>query len=223
MPRPSRHIDLVLLQAGRDLFPRVGCAGLSVRAVAAQAGANVGMFHYHFKSKDNFLRTLLQGVYEDIFTGLTGAVSQDGAAVERLRSALIAAGGLLATHRKVIARVWMDAVGGEPVATDFVRRNAPRHIGLLFGLVQEAQADGALRPLAPLQCMATLLGAVALPIVFASELLAVAMPAREFQRRFDAQVMSADAIAERVDIAIGTMRAVPLARKSSPRRRFGAR
>src|SRR5262245_28443689 len=129
MPRPGRNLDVALLQAGRELFPQAGCARLSVRAVAERAGANVGMFHYHFKSKDNFLRALLQQVYEEVFAGLSQAATRPGDAIEGLRGALVAAAGLLVRHRKVIARVWMDAVAGEPVATDFVRRNAPRHIG----------------------------------------------------------------------------------------------
>jgi hypothetical protein len=37
----------------------------AIRAPAWEhAGVNAGMFHYHFKSKDNYLATLLQGLYE---------------------------------------------------------------------------------------------------------------------------------------------------------------
>ncbi|HJV60860.1 MAG TPA: helix-turn-helix domain-containing protein, partial [Albitalea sp.] len=170
MPRPSKNLDLAMLRAGRALFPQAGCAGLSVRAVAEEAGANVGMFHYHFKSKDDFLRLLLQQVYEEIFEGLSGAAAHDGPAIERLRDALNAVAALLAAHRKVFARVWMDAVSGEPVAGEFLRRNAPRHIGLLFGLVEQARAEGSLRDLPTVQCTATLMGAVALPIIFGAGL-----------------------------------------------------
>jgi AcrR family transcriptional regulator len=62
MARLSRNIDQALLRAGRELFPRVGCGGLSVRALAEHADVNVGMFHYHFKTKDKFLDALLQGM-----------------------------------------------------------------------------------------------------------------------------------------------------------------
>jgi AcrR family transcriptional regulator len=213
MPRPSRNLDVALLQAGRELFPQAGCARLSVRAVAERAGANVGMFHYHFKTKDNFLRTLLQQVYEEIFAGLAQAAQRPGRAIDALRAALVAAAGLLATHRKLIARVWMDAVSGEPVATEFMRRNAPRHIGLLLGLVQQAQAERSLRPLPPLQCVATLMGAAALPVVFVAGLVEVAMPVPAFRRQFGEQVMSEPAIAERVDLALSALRVAPQRRR----------
>jgi len=222
MPRPSKNLDLALLQAGRALFPTVGCAGLSVRAVAEQAGANLGMFHYHFKTKENFLRTLLQQVYEEMFAGLSGAVTQDGPAIERLRAALNAAANLLLAHRKVFARVWMDAVGGEPVATDFLQRNAPRHIGLLFTLIQQAQDEGSLRALPPIQCVAMLMGSVALPIIFASGLVEVAIPVPAFQRQFEQQVMSREGIAQRVDLVLDALHAEPIAAAVKPKRRRAA-
>src|SRR2546423_10457078 len=112
MPRPSRNLDLALLQAGRELFPQAGCAKLSVRAVAERAGANVGMFHYHFKSKDNFLRALLQQVYEEIFAGLSQAAARPGKAIDGLRGALLAAGPVLAMHRKGIARGGVGPASG---------------------------------------------------------------------------------------------------------------
>jgi AcrR family transcriptional regulator len=212
MPRPSQNLDQALLQAGRELFVRSGCAGLSVRAVAERAGANPGMFHYHFKTKDNFLRVLLQQVYEEMFDGLAGALAHDGPALERLRDALLVVGGLLREHRQVFARVWMDAVGGEPVAAEFLRRNAPRHIGVLLALLDEAQAEGALQELPPMQRLVLLMGAVLLPIVFAGGLADVAFAGTPLRRQFDEQVMSDEAIAERVELAIGMLGAAPARR-----------
>ena len=70
MPRPSQNIDQALLASGRALYPLHGCTGLSVRQICEHAGANLGMFHYHFRSKDNFLSTLLQTLYDEVFEQL---------------------------------------------------------------------------------------------------------------------------------------------------------
>jgi len=218
MVRPSKNLDVALLQAGRELFPRVGCAGLSVRAVAEQAGANLGMFHYHFKTKENFLRTLLQQAYEEMFDGLTHAISHEGPAIDRLRDALIVVGGMLREHRKLFARVWMDAVSGEPVAMEFLSGNAPRHVGLLLALLQQAQAEGELREMPAIQRFFTLMGAVLLPILFASGLVDVAIDAPAFRQQFDEQVMSDEAIAQRVDLVLDMLRR-PTDAVTRPRRR----
>jgi AcrR family transcriptional regulator len=207
MPRPSKNLDQAMLQSGRALFAQSGCAGLSVRAVAEHAGANPGMFHYHFKTKENFLRSLLQQVYEEMFSGLSGAASQEGPALDRLRAALIAVGRLPREHRRVFARVWMDAVSGEPVAAEFMQRNVPRHLALLLDLMERAQREGDLREVPPLQRFALLMGSVAMPVVFAAGLVEVAIGDVAFRRRFDQDVMSDAAIAQRADMVLAALAA----------------
>ncbi len=87
MPRPSQQIDQALLASGRELLPALGCAGLSVRAVAAHAGVAPGMFHYHFGSKREFLRTLLSGLYEEMFSALAAtSVSNTRHIEEQIRN-----------------------------------------------------------------------------------------------------------------------------------------
>lgn len=205
MARPSRSIDRALLASGRALFPRSGCAGLSVRAVADHAGVNLGMLHYHFRTKDNFLRTLLQEAYEEMYAALAGAVALQGRAIDRLRDALLALAAFARERRELLGRLWMDVLGGEPVATEFMRANAPRHLGLLLGLMQEAEDDGDLRPLPPLQRFATVMGAVVMPILFASGLARVALGAHAYRRDFVPQVATDAAIVERVEIVLAAL------------------
>lgn len=208
MARPSQQIDQALLRSGRALFPAMGCAGLSLRAVTDHAGVNAGMFHYHFKSKDNFLRVLLQQMYEEMFTSLSSEAAHQGTALERLRGALIAMARFARTHRRVLARVWMDATSGEAVAREFFRANAPRHLSLLFGLLEQARAEGALRELPPLQRFAFMMGSVLLPIIFVAGLIeaGVTPPAVPWSA-FDAQVLSDAAIEQRVDLVLAVLSA----------------
>jgi len=78
MPRPSRNLDRALLAAGRALLPARGCSGLSIREVAEAANVNLGMFHYHFKTREAFLRTLLQSMYESAATMSANSASISG-------------------------------------------------------------------------------------------------------------------------------------------------
>jgi AcrR family transcriptional regulator len=66
MPRPSQDQDQALLAAGAALYPGLGCAGLSVRRVADAAGVNPAMVHYHFGSKDGFLRAAAAALRGDV-------------------------------------------------------------------------------------------------------------------------------------------------------------
>ncbi len=212
MPRPSQGIDQALLRSGRELFAASGCDALSVRVLAEHAGVNVGMFHYHFESKHAFLRTLLQQMYDEGFALLSRQVAQRGSALQRLRLALRALGRFLRAHRPFVARVWSDAAMGQPVAREFVHDNAPRHLSLLLALMAQAEADGELRPMPPLQRFVFVMGAVASPMFIAPVVADIGVAGAPSKRTLDAQVLSDAAIDARVDLALDALRTAPARR-----------
>jgi AcrR family transcriptional regulator len=121
MARPSRNLDRALLAAGSALFPVHGCAGLTIRQVADAAGVNIGMFHYHFGSREAFLRALLQQTYEGMFADLRLETGRQLEPVAALRSAFRVIGRFARENRGFIVRVMADALSGEVVARDFMR------------------------------------------------------------------------------------------------------
>src|SRR4051812_21696700 len=164
-PRPSRNLDQALLAAGRDLFPDRGCSGLSVREVAEAAGVNLGMFHYHFKSRDAFLRGVMQTTYEEMFARLTLESSRDGPPAQRLGDAMRAIARFVRDNRRFMARLLADALSGEPCARDFLRDNAPRHLAVLRQLIAEGQRDGIFLEMPLPQAMGFCAGSLAMPIL----------------------------------------------------------
>ena len=71
MPRPSHNIDKRMLEAAKKIVCEHGCSGIRIRDIAAKAHANLGMFHYYFKSKRRFTKVLLQDCYDDFFSRLS--------------------------------------------------------------------------------------------------------------------------------------------------------
>jgi AcrR family transcriptional regulator len=49
-----------ILRAARHVLQRDGVAALSIRAVAAEAGVNLALIHYHFHSRDGLLLAVLE-------------------------------------------------------------------------------------------------------------------------------------------------------------------
>jgi len=191
-----------LLAAGAALYPGLGCAGLSVRRVADAAGVNPAMVHYHFGSKDGFLRALLQRHYEEMFSALS-LNSQGGADVmERLTAALLSVARFLREHRPLIARVWADAQGGQAVAQDFLRANAPRHLGVLLALMLEAAGTGRLPPQPLLTRFTFLMGAVVAPITLAGGMKAIGAVPPALLAGVDDQVLSDAALLRRIEWAL---------------------
>jgi len=218
MPRPSQHIDRALLASGRALYPGSGCAGLSVRALAEHAGVNQAMFHYHFKSKDAFLRTLLQQMYDEMFSGLQHDAVQRGSALERLRHALHGLARFVRNHRPVIARVWSDAAAGQAVALEFMRANAPRHVALLMQLLQQAEREGDVITLPPLQRLTFVMGSVVAPLVIVSGVIAMGITPGLPVPEMEAQALSDGAIDKRVELALAALRPPIAARTRTARK-----
>ena len=218
MPRPSQHIDRALLASGRALYPGSGCDGLSVRALSEHAGVNQAMFHYHFRSKGAFLRTLLQQMYDEMFAGLQQDAVQQGAAVERLRHALCGLARFVRDHRPVIARVWSDAAAGQAVAREFMRANAPRHVGLLMQLLQQAEREGDVIRLPPLQRLTFVMGAVVAPLVIVSGVIAMGISPGLPLPEMEAQALSDGAIDKRVELALAALRPPAASRARTQRR-----
>ena len=202
MPRPSQDQDQALLAAGAALYPGLGCAGLSVRRVAEAAGVNPAMVHYHFGNKDAFLRTLLQQHYEEMFSARSLNSQGEADVMERLGAALLGVARFVREHRPLIARVWADAQGGEAVAQDFLRANAPRHLGVLMALIQEAEAQGRLAPQPLLTRFSFLMGAVVAPLILAGGMNAVGAVPPLLLAAVDGEVMSDAALRRRIEWAL---------------------
>ncbi|HEX8739388.1 MAG TPA: TetR/AcrR family transcriptional regulator [Casimicrobiaceae bacterium] len=209
MSRPSRNIDALLLAAGRELFPQLGAAGLSVRRVAAHAGVNPGMFHYHFGSKDVFVARLLQQIYDSMFASLELAAAS-GPTPAALHAALCVLGRFARDHAKLLRRLFIDALSGEPHAGAFLRANVPRHLGVLARLIEAGQREGALRRMPVAQALALLGGGVAAPLVVASALAEAGLAGRASARAFAGAVATDAAIAERAACALAGL-TVPVA------------
>jgi AcrR family transcriptional regulator len=191
-----------LLDAGRELFPGRGCAGLAVREVAEKAGVNLGMFHYHFKSRDAFLRALLQATYEEMFAKLTLEVSRPADTLSKLRFAMRALGGFGLANRRFLARIFADALTGEAIAREFLRKNLPRHIGVMAGLLAQGQREGVIIPVPVPQAIGMAAGSIAMPILVAGGMLDSGALEATTASILQAAVLSTDALHQRIELVL---------------------
>lgn len=204
-PRPSRNLDRALLAAGRALLPERGCSGLSIREVAEAANVNLGMFHYHFKTREAFLRTLLQSMYEEMFSQL--AVQRDASwgAVENLRAALRFMGRFVRSNRPMLARVLADALCGDPIAREFLRLNMPRHLGHMRALIELGQQEGVLKRMPVPQALGFCAGSLAMPIIFGGAVAESGTLGKAGTNLITEALLSDAAIDERIEMALAAI------------------
>lgn len=204
MPRPSQNTDQRLVTAACEMLEKSGLSGLKLREVAQKAGINLGMFHYHFKTKEAFTRRVLQEVYEKFFREFSLETSKEGSPLEKLRAALVTLSKFLLAHRRMILGILHDVVNKDPGVLDFVKKNGPRHGLVIISLIRRCQKEGLLKKASLPAIMPMLMGSVALPTLVLGMLEHLDVKAIRFIPAvlIKRELASEKAIAARVDLAL---------------------
>ena len=90
-----------LLEAARSVFARNGFDGASIRAITAEAGANLGAVTYHFGSKRKLYAEVLRHGLTPLVDRVGEAAAGKGAPLERLTRVVEVFFDHLATHADV--------------------------------------------------------------------------------------------------------------------------
>jgi AcrR family transcriptional regulator len=199
---PAADSRARMLAAGLALAQRGGLRALSVRGVAAQAGANLGSFVYHFGTREAFVAELIESWYAPFYARLQAAAATDGLPLARLRQLLLQLIDFMGEHRVFIGQVLMDAAAGEKPARVFMQSLSKRHPRLLLAAIREAQAAGSLRREDPVNTLLFLLGSLLLPMLFVTGLARAGILPRELGPRLQAQAADRAALLARFEWAL---------------------
>ena len=116
-----------MLRAGIRILKKHGVSGLSVRDVVKEAGVNLGMFVYHFGTKEKFiLRTL-----NEIYLGFLSDLRELQDETSNLESVLFQIAIFSRENRGILTAVLSDVLSSDKVVTLFLRKNFTRHLALL--------------------------------------------------------------------------------------------
>lgn len=202
MARPSQNIDQRLLAAGLELLPLTGCRGLSARKLTEHAGVNLGMFHYHFRTKENFIRILLTERYEQMFSELVIKARTGTSAMDNLRNTLQVLAHFGRSNQQLLLRIAADAFAGEPVAGEFLQANVPRHVTVIAGLIGEAQRSGQMVKVPVAQAIAFLAGSVLSPLMLGAAALENGLLPSTVTKAVERDVLSKKAVEQRIELAL---------------------
>lgn len=203
MPRPSRNIDKLLIKTGLEMLPETGVTHMNVREVVQRAQVNLGMFHYHFKTKDAFVRIILQEIYEQMFASIVHVLDDQASAIDNLRRVLTTLARFARDNRRTLLSMILDLKSNEPLTLEFVSANFPRHLLLIRQLVEKGQKEGQIVPLPVPMITAFIAGGVAMPSLIGGtitdlhlEHIALIKPMVE------AAILSDEAIDQRIRMAL---------------------
>lgn len=171
-----------LLRAGVAQARRHGVRSITVRGICQRAGANLGTFVYHFKSRDAFVAEVIERWYAPLLESLAATVDRDAVPLARLRTLVLQMADWAAANRRLITHVLIDAAGGEPAAVQFVRSLAGRHPALILRVIAEAQAARSLPAGEPINMLLFLMGAIALPMLLIERMVETRLAPGELSR-----------------------------------------
>ncbi|MCK5218551.1 TetR/AcrR family transcriptional regulator [bacterium] len=204
MSRPSQATDRKLIKAALDLVPKTGFSGLKLRQVAARAGVNLGMFHYHFKTKQEFLRQVMQEFYETFYLHFTLETSSETNPRNQLRKAIITLGRFVRDNRKLMLALGRDLMNNYQPLVRFMEENFHRHLSIIINLIKQCQKQEAMAKL-PMPVLITfMLAGLVGPNIAAALLEGIrTKPSFEIMKKAIVPMIISDkAMGQRVDLAL---------------------
>jgi AcrR family transcriptional regulator len=208
MTRPAGDAEKRLIEAGKEILEETGFSALSVRAVAARAGVNLGLVSYHFGGKAAFVHRVATELYEEFFRDFSLQVEGEDDAFLALRKGLLRLAHFIRDRRRLIRSLLRDVADGDAEATHFVQTNLPRHGIILVGLVRRCQAEGRLMDLPVPVVMSTIMGVVGVPSLMAEPMARAKFDFKGFptRKQFEQSLLTDKALEQRVDLALKALK-----------------
>jgi AcrR family transcriptional regulator len=205
MSRNPGNADRLMLEAAKEIICKEGCSGLRIRELVKKAGVNLGMFHYHFQTKERFKQAVLQEMYEVFFDKLTSASREKApTAIAQLRNTLLAGGTFIRSKSEFYLAIFKDVLNGDPELIAFVELNIPRHMKVIRELVEKCQKERSMVTIPFPQIIAFLMTSANFPTLIGAVVRRHGknrMSPRAF-KNYETAVLSDKAIAQRIDLAL---------------------
>jgi AcrR family transcriptional regulator len=202
MTRPSRNQDQLLIDTAKRLLPEMGVSEMSLQRIADESGVNLGMFHYHFKTKAKFVHKVLESINEDLDRSIEAKLLEGKNPLEKLRSALTMIGLYILDQKKIILSMIQDLLNQDEEVAEFVLATSERRLALMGPLIEECQREGYIATLPFAQISSFLSVSVNFPTILSEVLERLPNKKLKFSARVKNDLASQESIIQRVDLAI---------------------
>ncbi len=145
MARPRSDIAERIRRAAQEQFLAQGVDGASLRAIAAEAGTNIGMVYYYFPSKDDLFQAVVESVYRGLLADAGEALRGDGRLSDKLRRVYARLWTMSDDEYAVVRLVLREAMVSAARVQRLGALFAQGHVPLLFGALHAGTQEGAVR------------------------------------------------------------------------------
>jgi AcrR family transcriptional regulator len=146
MARPSSDIAARITAAARERFLRQGVDGASLRSIADDAGTNIGMVYYYFKTKEDLFLAVFEDVYEQLLADIVQALDPALAPEQRVLQLYERVSAMDEREFAVVRLMLRESL----ISSDRLKRLAARfeqgHVPLVMRTLAEGTAAGRFDP-----------------------------------------------------------------------------
>jgi AcrR family transcriptional regulator len=146
MPRPPSDIAARITDAARERFLRQGVDGASLRSIADDAGTNIGMVYYYFKTKDELFLAVIEDVYERLLGDILRALDPGVPPEQRILNLYERIAAMDEREFAVVRLMMREAL----ISSERLKRIAARfeqgHIPFVLRTLLEGTATGRFDP-----------------------------------------------------------------------------
>jgi AcrR family transcriptional regulator len=150
MPRPRSEIAPRILEAAAERFVREGVDGASLRAIARDAGTNIGMIYYYYATKDDLFAAVVEEVYQGFLADLETVMDPALDSETRLRGLFDRLAAVTPAEFRVLRLVLREALSSSTRLHQIIDRFSRGHVRLVLSTIAAATAEGVLDPKIPL-------------------------------------------------------------------------
>jgi len=142
MPRPRSDIQPRIVHAARARFLESGVDGASLRAIASDAGTNVGMVFYYFPTKDDLFLAVIEDVYVKLLDDIAAALAGDAPVRERLERVFARLGRASEDELTVVRLVVREVLLSHERFGRVFARMQRGHVAMILSTLVEGTARG---------------------------------------------------------------------------------
>lgn len=151
-PEPGSPAE-VLLRAAREHFAVRGFTGARTRAIAKEAGVNLGLLHYYFGSKEQLYRRVLAGEILAVFRQMLAGMEKAGdraAMARELPPTIVGSFRHDPVRLSLVRHELADGAPHLPAVTEMLGAAGPAGFrARMLALMEQGQSDGDLVAVPP--------------------------------------------------------------------------
>lgn len=167
-----------IIEAARRLFTQKGYDAVKTRDIAREAGINLALLNYYFRSKEKLFELVMRGNMQEFFTSILLLINDRETSLEK--------------KIELLVNKYIDVLSRNPALPLFVMthmRNNPQRLGFrakfrdsyLMKQVQEAVKQKKIAPITPANLIMNIVGLTIFPYIGKPMLLHVnGMDERQF-------------------------------------------